>query len=165
MKLTEKDRQELKLQCRMGYIIGGLFVLLLLSFFLFYHFVLNYFTELQWIILIPTAIFIGGFLIMFLINRKYYIDLRNERKEIILKVLDQKIETKDYEPGSGGRYREMNSFMRYDFIVDNVRYRVDKELFEKCEEGEMIEFNSAKTSNHLLGITKSQRGIRKEGKI
>jgi len=48
----------------------------------------------------------------------------------------------------------MKEFTRYDLIIDNTKYRTDKELFDKCSVGDEVLFFYAPKSNYLLSIEK-----------
>ncbi len=111
-------------------------------------------------------IFLAGLsisvLIVWLINRKYWTDLRNDEKQIITKVVGRKEKYLDYEAGSSvgysmsgensSFYKEMNSRDVYSFIIDNVRHKVDKEIWMKVKEKGEIEMHYSISSNDLLEI-------------
>jgi len=48
----------------------------------------------------------------------------------------------------------MTSYARYDLIIANTKYKVSKDFFDKCSEGDEVIFNIAPISGYLLGIDK-----------
>jgi len=101
--------------------------------------------------LISFEVFIG-----YLMVRKYLADIRNNTKRAVGKTIKRKETWEDYEAGSGqvsdSYAREMKAFQAYAFIIDNFRYKVDKELYENCNEGDEVNFFYAPISNYRLGI-------------
>ena len=92
-------------------------------------------------------------------NRKYYQDIQNNQKVAVLKTLQRKTSKRDFEAGSGNmttlpHNNPMNEFIRYDFIIDNTIYRVKKELFESCSDGDQVYFYIAPKSKFHLSIEK-----------
>lgn len=105
------------------------------------------------IVLISIATFVTiSILLNIFMNRKYISDIKNGEKNYEVKIIQLKEKTKDFEAGSATIYigQEMNEFYRYDLIIENTRYRVDKELFENCENGGEIVFYTAPKSKYLL---------------
>ena len=94
----------------------------------------------------PIIVIISGFILSFLLsykmNYKYYIDIRNKEKIQKVKIIQKKEQKKDWEAGSGTLYigQEMKGFESLSIIVENYRYRVDKEIYMNCKEGEEILF-------------------------
>ncbi len=160
--LTQADIKELRHQCRMGYLLPVfLFVLLsniaLIIHHSFYDFNEISFTELDGIIILACIAF--SIWVSHRMNGKYYEDIRNNRKVAERKVLQRKQSKRDFEAGSGNmttrpHNNPMNEFTRFDFIVDNTLYRVDKVLFENCSEGDLVSFYYAPKSKYLLSIEK-----------
>jgi hypothetical protein len=156
-RLTEEDIKTLKYQCRMGIILPTTvtFMLILLLF------VVNYADEAVFPLshfLTRSAIISGfGVFISYLINRNYISDLRNDEKNVETKNIQLKEIAKDFEAGSGTLYigQEMNEFNRYNLIIENTRYRVDKVFFENCEIGDEVLFYTAPRSGFRLGIAHS----------
>jgi amino acid permease len=160
--LTLKDIKELRYQCRMGYILpfflfffGTLFSIAL------YENLLNKedTTNLVAAVSILLVWVFLAILISYKMNGKYYQDIRNNIKVPNTKIIQQKNRKRDFEAGSGNmttlpHNNPMKEFYRYDFIVENTIYRVEKELFESCSEGDTIHFYYAPKSNYLLTIEK-----------
>lgn len=78
--------------------------------------------------------------------------------------MERKESKEDFEAGSSvgystnGKkhafYSGMSSHMEYYIIVDNARYRIDKEMWEQVNENDKIEFHFAPRSKELLAIKK-----------
>lgn len=160
-QLTNKDVKELKYQCRMGYVLPFMiFVLGTLIVVAVYELNFNKNTKglnLETDLLIAFGFLVFSFFISYLMNRKYYADIRNNKKVSETKTVQGKIGKKDYEAGSGNmttlpHNRPMNEFIRYDLVIENIKYRVDKELYDKCSEGDEVLLFYAPKSNYLLNI-------------
>ena len=106
-------------------------------------------------ILISAGALVFSILLNLLINYRYYIDLRIREKVLLVKTLKSKSKKVDY---AGGRGKGVpNAFInRYEFIVDDIAFRVDKDLFESCSEGDELFFSYAPKSQYLLCIEKSR---------
>ncbi|MCG8579115.1 MAG: hypothetical protein MI866_04325 [Bacteroidales bacterium] len=160
--LTQEDIKELRYQCRMGYIIP-FFILLVGSAIVITLFEIHINQGAAFNIganaLIITAMSLIAIMVSYYMNHKYYSDIRNNYKIAQAKVLEKKVSKKDFEAGSGNvttmpHNRTMNEFNRYDFIIDNTIYRVDKQLFNTCHNGDKVLFYYAPKSNYLLGMAK-----------
>ena len=163
LQLTEKDIIDLKYQCRMGYILPSMiFILGTIIFGLIYE--LNYNSNADGFnfnidLIIAMVFLIISILDSYLMNYKYYVDIRNNEKVAETKTVQRKIDIKDFEAGSGNmttlpHNNPMNEFIRYDLVIENTKYRVEKELFEKCSMGDEVLFFIAPKSNYLLSIEK-----------
>jgi len=154
--LTYEDIKKLKYSCRPG-IITGIFLAFCGSFILL---VQNIWTRENvsesminntygFIVIILITAFVVGYLM----NRKYRIDLRNNEKELHVKVISKKEQKTDYEAGSGTIPGiGMKGYQKYSVIVDNVRHYVNEELFMNCQEGDEIVFHYTPKSQKLLKI-------------
>jgi hypothetical protein len=93
-------------------------------------------------------------LFLIVLNRKYFLDLRNSKKEVIRKTVQKKLLYKDHEPGSGSLWigQRMKSFDSYNIMVDDQRYNVTKELYDRLEENGLVFFHIAPESQELLKI-------------
>ncbi|WP_321320610.1 hypothetical protein [Labilibaculum sp.] len=160
-KLTEQDIKNIKYQCRMGYILpfffftlGSIFITALVDF------IVSFEREIEGSIHIYLTIgilFIISVLMNYLMNGKYKADLRNKEKILERKTIQKKLATEDVEAGSANvgplpHNRSMNKFMRYDLIIDNTKYRIDKELFDKCSDGDDVFFHIAPKSKYRIKI-------------
>ncbi len=161
IKLTEQDIKDLKYQCRMGYIIPFLFFIIG-SFLItgFVHFIITIFKEPEgdiYIYITIGIVFVLSILINFIMNGKVKRDIRNGEKILKKKTIQRKESMVDVEAGSANvgtmpHNRRMNKFIRYDLIIDNTKYRIDKELFEKCKDGDDIYFHIAPESKFRIKI-------------
>ena len=159
--LTDQDKKDLKYQCRMGYVIP-FFFLLLGSIFItgLVNFIMNLETDIEsnlHVYITVGAILIISVLMNYLMNRKYIADIRNNEKILERRTIQQKIATADVEAGSANvgplpHNRSMNKFMRYDLIIENTKYRIDKELFDKCNDGDEVYFHIAPKSKFRIKI-------------
>ena len=108
-------------------------------------------TKMAVLISIGTLTF--SILLNFLINHRYYADLRNNQKVQIIKTLMSKSKSIDSAAGRANGLTKAY-INRFEFCVDDIKFRVDKELFESCSEGDKLIFNYAAKSEYLLGIEK-----------
>lgn len=151
--LSAKDIKNLRNQCRMSYLISTiLFILGTIVGVTIYE---GYFDANPEVINYQMAVTIGlgilllSVIVFFLLNRKYYSDIRNNEKMQITKTLQEKNKIKDY-------YKTTVT-LKYTFIVDNINLVVNKELFDSCNKGDKLIFNYAPKSKFLLGIEKSKK--------
>ena len=164
LPLSENEINELKYQCRMGYILPFLFFAIstVLGGYI-YETYFNYKAvgmNLQIDLFILIFFFIFSVFLSFRMNRKLYLDIRNKEKVAEKKIIQRKIEMKDYEAGSGNmtslpHNNPMKEFMRYDIIIENTKYRVDKDLFDNCSNGNEVLFLYAPISRYRLSIIKN----------
>ncbi len=153
--LTEQDRKDLKYQCRMGYVLPGLLFIISASLLVLVAFTKDVEFSSGYFIMSALATVFIAVVFSLRMNKKYYIDIKNNIKAIDIKPIDQKEKKLDYEAGSGtvgSAGKKMKEFDKYSFVVENVRYDVEKELFEKCEEGDEVVFYFAPASMFLLSI-------------
>jgi hypothetical protein len=150
--LSTKDIKNLRNQCRMSYLISTiLFILGTIVGVTIYE---GYFDANPEVINYQMAVTIGlgilllSVIVFFLLNRKYYSDIRNNEKMQIIKTLQEKNKIKDY-------YKTTVT-LKYTFIVDNINLVVNKELFDSCNIGDKLIFNYAPKSKFLLSIEKSK---------
>ncbi len=161
-KLTEKDIASLKYQGRMSYILSGMFFVLGSAIgFMIYEMEFN--SEVagfnfQIDLLIVSVFLLLSFLMSQALNRKYYADIRNNEKIAEIKLIERKNETSDVshretikKTGAADRMRD---YARYELIINNTRYRVEKDFFDKCNDGDEVIFFYAPVSKHLLSIEK-----------
>ncbi len=106
-------------------------------------------------LLVITSLFIGLALYTgYRMNWKYISDIRFNEKEIETKIIQRKESKRDYEAGSGTLYigQEMKGFNSYSIVVENIRYRIDEEMFSACTVGDEVLFNYAPKSRYLINI-------------
>ncbi|MBK3519766.1 hypothetical protein [Carboxylicivirga marina] len=160
--LSQADIKELRYQCRMGYLLP-VFLCALLSYVIvgFHQYNSDFeeivFTSIDGLIILACVIF--SIWVSYQMNGKYYQDIRNNIKVAERKVIQKKQAKRDFEAGSGNmttlpHNNPMNEFTRFDFIMDNTLYRVDKDLFESCSDGDKVSFYYAPKSKYLLSIEK-----------
>ncbi len=156
--LTDQDIKNLKYQCRMGYIIP--FLLFIISITILVVTALTKdigFVSLNFIMSAATSLIVN-ILIMFIMNKKYYIDIRNGVKNFETKKVDILEQKKDFEAGSGKvgpAGMAMAEFDKFSIVVENVRYNIEKELFDNLNEGDDVVFYFAPVSRFLISIEKA----------
>ena len=152
--LTQKDIKELKYQCRMGYIIP-LMVLLISNMIIFLAVYTNDLSYTNpFVLLAVSASVVFEVFLNIKMNHNYLADIRNGIKKQEIKQIRLKEAFTDYEAGSATLFvtQKMNPYTRYNIIVNNTRYRVEKEFYENCNEGDEVVFYFAPQSNYLLTI-------------
>ncbi|MCK3686187.1 hypothetical protein [Maribellus sp. YY47] len=110
-------------------------------------------TKMVIFISIGTLIFSGT--LNFLINHKYYRDLQFNEKIQVPKTLTGKSKTVDYVYSTLDTSSPNANTIRFEFLVDDIKFNVDKELFEQCADGDKLIFNYALKSQYLLSIEKA----------
>lgn len=158
--LTQADIKKLRYQSRMGYIIPFMFWVISIALVLLFGSEQTGEVIASGTPLIVYAMLGFGILaifISFLMNRKYWADIRNNRKKYTIKTVQWKEAKKDYEAGSGSLYigQKMNAFMAYYLIIDNTRYRVEKPFFDDIKKGDTVYFEYAPVSGFRLNILKA----------
>jgi len=164
-ELTYKDIKEIKYEKRFGIIFSCIIIAFGLLFSLNYF--LDHNKNINWfnICLINICICILSFGIQFIMNRKYYKDLKSRNKNVIVERVDRKERSITYEAGSGMLNRpilgylfpklwkqEMKSKNRFDLIIKNTRYEIDEQLYEKINNGDTVEMHYTIFSKMLLNI-------------
>ena len=157
-KLTEKDIKDLKYQCRMGYIIPTMiFVIGTFIFGTIYE--LNFNSKsnglnIEMTFLIALGFMVLSFFISYKMNHKLISDIKYNEKVVETKIIQKREYKRDYEAGSGTLYinQEMNGFDSFSIIVENYRYRINKDLFMKSNEGDEVLFYYTPISRHLINI-------------
>ena len=97
-------------------------------------------------------------LMHFSMTRNFRADIKNKVKNVVLKPI-QKLEVKtDFEAGSGTLYvgQEMNAHKVFYVIVDNVRHRIDEELYKALQSEEEVAFHYAPVSNYLIKVDRPE---------
>ncbi|WP_319591843.1 hypothetical protein [uncultured Draconibacterium sp.] len=156
--LTKSDKKILRNQCKMGLSLSLLvFIFATIIGITMYELIFD--TNPgglngKMAVSIAIGALICSVLLNFLINHKYYRDLQFNEKTQIIRTLVSKSERKDYHAASprSGMSKAYNEI--YEFIVDDVKFDVDKELFERCSEGDKLILNYALKSQYLLSIEK-----------
>ncbi len=157
-KLTPQDIKTLRYQCRKGYILPVLFFIIASAgaYLLLNKWVIiegKVIASQQFIITLLVIAILAVF-ISYLMIGKYLADIRRKEKKVVEKIVQKKEQNKDFEAGSGTLYvgQKMNEYDTYNIIVDNTRYEVGPELYEKCREGGKVAFHYGPKSNYLIKI-------------
>lgn len=153
-ELSKSEIKELWYQCRFGFIFPALLIIIInvgLFAIIFTNGYSYHDMEIIGIIILTALLCV---LIGFLLTRKYISDIRNKVKIKEQKTITLKESKTDQEAGSATLFvnQSMNEFIRYDIIVENCRYRVEKEFFDNCKIGDEVYFNYAPLSKYLLSI-------------
>ncbi|MBT3422825.1 MAG: hypothetical protein HOA61_07550 [Bacteroidetes bacterium] len=164
-KLTEKDIKDLRYQCRMGYVIPSMvFIIGTFISSAIYEINLNSKSNglnTEMILLFGLGFIVLSFIIGYKMNHTYLADIRYNEKVIETKTIQKKESKRDYEAGSGTLYigQEMKGFDSFSIVVENYRYRVDKNLFMYCNEGDEVLFNYAPLSRYLINIELTKKAM------
>lgn len=157
--LTEKNRQDLKNQCKMGLSISIMaFMFATLIGITVYEMAFDVDKtglNAKMDISIAASFFLLAAVVNFVINHKYYSDLRTNQKVLYTKKLEAKSKSID-SVGINTPNPAKGYFNRFEFEVDNVKFLVDEELFASCEEGDELILSYASKSKYFLGIEKKQ---------
>jgi len=163
--LTGSDRKEIKSMTRFGFVLPTMIILL--GVILNMYFLLDTKVNLN-----PQILFAADFVIILLcifisyrMNHKHFKDLRNGVKRIELAKVTSKQDKTSYEAGSGTLYipilgdlfpklwgqKSKPKHLVY-LIIDNYRYQINKELYDKVRKGELVEMHYSIFGNTLLNI-------------
>ena len=152
-QLTKGDIKELMYSCRIGIIIP-LLIFLIGGIVLIAMSLQGVLIRTQNLNLIIGLLFILCTFVSYLIIRKLLADILNGEKILILKKVIGKEYKLDFEPGSGLFFSKMRPVDIWYLIIDNIRYPVDKKLFESLNEGDEVYLHFAPLSQELLNIEK-----------
>ncbi len=174
LNLTETDRKELIHMTKPGYLIPILFIGI--GAIINLYFLLGRDVQYNPIILLSSDIGFATicFVIFYLINRKYYKDLKIGSKKVKTGKVSGKEDRTSFEagsgtlhiPGLGDRFPKQWSqkmkpnYLVY-FIINNYRYKVNKTLYDKTNIGDLVEMHFSEFSNTLLSIKKSRNNVYK----
>jgi hypothetical protein len=160
LKFTDIDIKQLKYATRSGYVIG--FVSIVPTSLILGTLMNN--IGFGSISIYISSGFLTGLFVMWIINRKFWTDLWNGQKDIISKKVQDKNSIVSYEAGSSVGYSftgkrsahflDQKGHDIYNLIVDNYRYRVEKELYDSIDIGDEVELHYAQKSRFLLSIDK-----------
>jgi len=151
--LTQKDIKRIKSQCNVGF-LRSLIVLLLGTFLTILYSYINSLSDLEESSFIFLIVLIISLIVLYGMNRKYFIDIRNGVKDIKRKKVQKKESKVDYEADSNNPNSDQNirSNDGYIIVVDDTEYKVEKDVFDRCKEGEEVIFNYAPFSKYLINI-------------
>lgn len=161
LPLDKKDIETLKYQCRPGILFPamiltlGVVIILVVSFLnpgLFYLANINF----KWPLI--GILFILALLMNYAMTRKFRADVKSKTKNMVLRPIQKLEEVKDFEAGSGDLYvgQEMQSHKTYYVIVDNIRHRINKEVFDVLEFNGKVALHYAPVSNYLIKIDRPE---------
>ena len=157
--LTKTDRKNLREQCKMGLILSLLVFVLatIIGVTIYELFFDSNPNELNLKIagLITIGTLSSSVLLNFLICNKYYRDLQFNEKVQVQKALISKSQNDIYHASALNSGMSKAYTEKFEFVVDGIKFDVDKELFEHCTEGDQLIFNYAPKSEYLLSIEKS----------
>lgn len=158
-QLTEQNKSDLKNQCKMGMSISLMaFMFVTVIGVTVYEMLFDAdrtTLNSKMDMLIAAGVLLFAVLLQFLINYKYYSDIRNNEKVLHTKILAHKSKSIDPMTLNGANFSK-GYINRFEFIVDNIKVRVDEELYKSCEEGDKIIFSYAPKSKYLLNIERSK---------
>ena len=156
--LTQTERKNLRNQCKMGLILSLLvFVFTTIVGVTIYALFFDSNPDglnLKIAGLIAIGTLSSSVLLNFLICNKYYRDLQFNEKVQVVKTLVNKSKSTIYHASALGSNMSKAYNEKFEFVVDGINFNVDKELFERCTEGDQLIFNYAPKSEYLLSIEK-----------
>ena len=157
--LTKNDKKNLRNQCKMGLSLSLLvFVFATIIGVMIYELAIDSDPNglnIKMAVLIAIGALVISVLLNLMISHKYYRDLQFNEKLQVVKTLLSKSNTNVYHGSALGSNVSKAYNEKYEFVVDDVKFDVDKELFERCAEGDQLIFNYAPKSEFLLSIEKS----------
>ncbi len=162
--LTKTDKKNLRNQCKMGMSLSLLvFVFVTIIGVMIYELAIDSDPNglnIKMAVLIAIGALVVSVLLNLLISHKYYLDLQFNEKVQVIKTLMSKSNTDVYNASAprSGMSKAYNE--KFEFVVDDTKFDVDKELFERCAEGDQLIFNYAPKSEFLLSIEKSEKRIK-----
>ena len=146
-KLTKKDIKILKEEKRIGFVFLGIILSFGGLFNLFYFII--YEANYLIISLVDVGIILLGFFVLNSVNKNVNRDLKENKKEFYTRKVENKLEEKSYEAGSGNLYipilgdlfpklwgQKMTETMKYFIVSNNHNYEVDKEFYNNIKKGE-----------------------------
>lgn len=168
--LTENDKKEIKQLTKIGFVLP--IFILLISGIVNLYFVLG--EDVKFNILSLTLIDFGilafCIVISYLMNRKYYKDLKSGITNIRIEKVIYKEDKTSYEAGSGNLHKpflgtlfpkiwgqKMKPNHLVYLIINNYRYEVSKTLYDNIKIGELVEMHYSSFSDTLLTIEKSRK--------
>jgi len=149
-KLTQEDIQKLNYQKRPAFLISGLIFILGVAISI----MVNYENEEDYTLIMLFVTIVISPSVAYLMMGKYQKDISNKEKILEVKTIQKKESITDYEAGSGKITdvfaKDMKTFDNYSIIIDNTRFRVDKDFYEACNAGDEVSFHIAPKSKHRL---------------
>ncbi|MDX8337689.1 hypothetical protein SLH46_00750 [Draconibacterium sp. IB214405] len=156
--LTKNDKKNLRNQCKMGM---GLSLLVFVFATIIGVTIYELFIDsdpnglnIKMTGLIAIGTFSSSVLLNLLICNKYYRDLQFNEKVQVVKTLVNKSKSTIYHASAPGSNISKAYTEKFEFVVEGIKFNVDKELFEYCAEGDQLIFNYAPKSEYLLSVEK-----------
>jgi len=157
--LSKTDKKVLRDQCKTGI---GLCILVFVFTTILGVTIYELFFDLnpdalntKMVILISIGTLIFSVTLNILINYKYYRDFQFNEKIQEIKTLTSKSKTTEYVASLPGAGLSKAGIVRFELLVDDIKFDVDKELFERCTDGDKLIFSYALKSLYLLSIEKA----------
>ena len=162
--LTEKEVKTIRSEKRMGYV----FAALVFTIGAFISLVLTLLKTNATLPLVLTIVITMGLslLVLYLVNRKHNLDIRNGQKYLKPAKLVDKEKFVSYEAGSGMLYipilgdlfpklwgQKMRPATKYYLIVNGEKHEVDEDTYNTVDPGDEVMMNYTSIGNNLLGIT------------
>ncbi|MEI6765537.1 MAG: hypothetical protein WCM76_07835 [Bacteroidota bacterium] len=165
MHLSKTDIKQIKYELRPGIIFsiivlffGGLFNVLFFTSE-------NYNSRILFIVVADVVIMCSSLLVFYAMNRKYIKDLRAGTKQSKTGTVENKEEEISYEAGSGNLHipilgdifpkiwgQKMKENTKFFLIISNRKYEVEKEFYDKVNNGDLLEIYFSEYSEILLGL-------------
>ena len=165
-RLTTEDIRLLKYEKRNGYVFAGMILMAGVLFNLIDLAMTEIVHPQSMLVAVDAGIIGLSWLTLFYTNRNLNNDLQFGRRTIKTAKITRKEKQKTYEAGSGSLSvpilgnlfpkiwgQEMKSRYRFNLIINQARYEVEKDLYDKANEGDEVEMYYAEYSKRLLEIS------------
>lgn len=166
--LTASDKKEIKNMTRFGFVLPSIIIVIagIINLYILVDDTVYY--DPQILYLVDIGVLLLCIIISYLMNRKHYKDLKTGVKKIHIAKVTGKDDETSYEAGGGTLYipilgdlfpklwghKSKPNHLVF-LIIDNYRYRVNKELYDIVRKGESVEMHYSIFGNSLLKIEKS----------
>ncbi len=172
--LTEKDIKTIRAEKRMGYV----FATLVFTIGAFVSLVLTLLKPNDTLLLILTIVITitMSLLVLYLVNRKHNLDIRNGQKYLKPAKLVDKEKFVSYEAGSGMLYipiladivpkwwgQKMRPANKYYFIIDGEKHEVDEDTYNSVDPNDEVMMNDTTSGKNLLGISVDKKIAKEHG--
>ncbi len=154
MHLSGRDKKLLMEEMRFGITVALLFLGIGLFIGLTCY-VFSTVIALWMLIVFYILIILASFAIYGMFNRKRTIDLFRDRKRRVIVTVQDKWDSASAEAGSGKPFPYilgMNRYNVYWLVVENVYYKVDKDIYDLFETGGKAEMHYTDYGNNFLGF-------------
>lgn len=168
-ELSEQDIKTLQFGKRIGYV----FLLITLSlgalFNLTYFLLIKSEPNYLFVGLIDLGIVLLAYFICNRVNHKINQDLKDNRKELLKRTVQEKKEEFCSEPGSGMLYipilgdlfpklwdQKMKMTKKYFIVAQDYKHEVDADIYNAVEEGSDLYIHFANNSGKVLSFSKDE---------